>query len=148
MASTITLKWKDNTTFESVIDGHKLTIDTSVDMGGHDEGPRPKVLMLLSLAGCSGLDIASLFHKMRVTVERLEIEVSGELSDTAPAVFTSFHVTYRVWGDNPDFNKIVKAIRLSEEKYCGVAVMYRKIGAVTYDIVINDKKIDIESYPQ
>lgn len=141
MASAITLKWKNNTTFESVIDGHKLSIDTSVDMGGNDEGPRPKVLMLLSLAGCSGLDIASLFHKMRVVPERLEIEVSGELSDTIPAVFTSFHIAYRVWGNENDRNKMIKAIRLSEEKYCGVAVMYRKIGAVTYDIFINDNKI-------
>lgn len=143
MASTITLEWKNNTTFESVIDGHKLAIDTSVDMGGNDEGPRPKVLMLLSLAGCSGLDIASLFHKMRVVVDRLEIEVSGELSDTVPAVFTSFHIVYRVWGKESDRDKIIKAIRLSEEKYCGVAVMYRKIGAVTYDIFINDNKISL-----
>ncbi|MBQ7824350.1 MAG: OsmC family protein [Bacteroidaceae bacterium] len=140
MAATITLKWKDNTTFESVIDGHKLSIDTSIDMGGNDKGPRPKVLMLLSLAGCSGLDIASLFHKMRVVASRLEIEVSGELSDTVPSVFTSFHIIYRVWGDDKDKDKIIKAIRLSEEKYCGVAVMYRKIGAVTYDIFINDIK--------
>ena len=141
MASTITLKWKNNTTFESVIDGHKLSIDTSVDMGGNDEGPRPKVLMLLSLVGCSGLDIASLFHKMRVVADRLEIEVSGELSDTVPAIYTSFHIVYRVWGKDDDRDKIIKAIRLSEEKYCGVAVMYRKIGAVTYDIFINDNKI-------
>ena len=143
MASTITLEWKNNTTFESVIDGHKLAIDTSVDMGGNDEGPRPKVLMLLSLAGCSGLDIASLFRKMRVVADRLEIEVSGELSDTVPAVFTSFHIVYRVWGKESDRDKIIKAIRLSEEKYCGVAVMYRKIGAVTYDIFINDNKISL-----
>ena len=143
MASTITLKWKNNTTFESVIDGHKLSIDTSVDMGGNDEGPRPKVLMLLSLAGCSELDIASLFHKMRVVADRLEIEVSGELTDTVPAVFTSFHIIYRVWGKNDDRDKIIKAIRLSEEKYCGVAVMYRKIGAVTYDIFINDNKVSL-----
>ena len=143
MASTITLKWRNNTTFESVIDGHKLSIDTSVDMGGNDEGPRPKVLMLLSLAGCSGLDIASLFHKMRVVADRLEIEVSGELSDTVPAIYTSFHIVYRVWGKDDDRDKIIKAIRLSEEKYCGVAVMYRKIGAVTYDIFINDNKISL-----
>ena len=143
MASTITLKWKNNTTFESVIDGHKLSIDTSVDMGGNDEGPRPKVLMLLSLAGCSGLDIASLFHKMRVVADRLEIEVSGELSDTVPAIYTSFHIVYRVWGKDDDRDKIIKAIRLSEEKYCGVAVMYRKIGAGTYDIFINDNKISL-----
>lgn len=143
MASTITLKWKNNTTFESVIDGHKLSIDTSVDMGGNDEGLRPKVLMLLSLAGCSGLDIASLFHKMRVVADRLEIEVSGELSDTVPAIYTSFHIVYRVWGKDDDRDKIIKAIRLSEEKYCGVAVMYRKIGAVTYDIFINDNKISL-----
>ena len=143
MASTITLKWKNNTTFESVIDGHKLSIDTSVDMGGNDEGPRPKVLMLLSLAGCSGLDIASLFHKMRVVADRLEIEVSGELSDAVPAIYTSFHIVYRVWGKDDDRDKIIKAIRLSEEKYCGVAVMYRKIGAVTYDIFINDNKISL-----
>ena len=36
------------------------------DAGGNDSGPRPKVLMLVALGGCTGMDVVSLLKKMRV----------------------------------------------------------------------------------
>ena len=45
--------------------GMNLTIDAGSEDGGAGEGLRPKALMLSSLAGCSGLDVASLIRKMK-----------------------------------------------------------------------------------
>ena len=37
--------------------------------------------------------------------------------------------------------RIEKAIRLSQEKYCGVALMMKKIGPITYDILLNGEPL-------
>lgn len=37
--------------------------------------------------------------------------------------------------------KIEKAIRLSQEKYCGVGLMMKKIGPITYDILLNGEPL-------
>ena len=56
MSAQITLKWKKDSTFETELNGHPIIIDTSVENGGNDEGPRPKALMLVGRMyrhGCS-----------------------------------------------------------------------------------------------
>lgn len=142
MSAQITLNWKQDSTFETLLDGHTISIDTSAENGGNDAGVRPKALMLVALAGCSGLDVASLFKKMRVRFESLSIDVKAEMTDGVPAVYTSFDVTYQVTGNQEDSAKIEKAIRLSQEKYCGVSIMMRKIGPITYKIFLNGNLLE------
>lgn len=143
MPAQITLNWKKESTFETVLNGHTVTIDTSAENGGNDEGVRPKALMLVAMAGCSGLDVVSLFKKMRVRFESLSIDVKAELSDNIPAIYTSFDVTYLVAGNVEDSTKIEKAIRLSQEKYCGVSIMMRKIAPIAYRILLNGEILNI-----
>ena len=50
MSAQITLNWEKDLTFETLLDGHKVTIDRDMENGGNDEGPRPKALMLVALA--------------------------------------------------------------------------------------------------
>lgn len=144
MSAQITLNWVKDTTFETRLDGHPLTIDTAVENGGHDEGPRPKALMLVALAGCTGMDVAPLLRKMRVQFDALSIEVEAETSDGVPTLYTSFHITYHVQGEAADEAKILKAIRLSEEKYCGVAMMLKKIAPVSWSATLNDRPLPTE----
>lgn len=47
MSAQITLNWTKDSTFETLLDGHKVTIDTTAENGGNNEGPRPKALMRL-----------------------------------------------------------------------------------------------------
>jgi len=75
MKQEITLNWKDNMAFESEINGHKLTIDATPEVGGNDEGPRPKALMMLALAGCTAMDVISILKKMRVKPEKFSIDI-------------------------------------------------------------------------
>lgn len=145
MSAQISLNWKKDSTFETVLDGHTVTIDTSKENGGNGEGVRPKALMLVSLAGCSGLDVVSLFRKMRVHFESLSIHVTAEMSDQIPAIYTAFHVTYQVSAHTDDSVKIEKAIRLSQEKYCGVALMMRKIAPISYEITLNGSVLNIHT---
>ena len=46
MSAQITLDWKKDSTFETQMDGHTVTIDTSKEDGGTGSGVRPKALML------------------------------------------------------------------------------------------------------
>ena len=42
MSAQITLNWTKDSTFETLLDGHKVTIDTTAENGGNNEGPRPE----------------------------------------------------------------------------------------------------------
>lgn len=125
MSAQITLNWTKDSTFETLLDGHKVTIDTTAENGGNNEGPRPKALMLVALAGCSAMDVISLFLKMRVRFDKISIDVTAETSDTIPMVYTAFHATYHIdMGTSGTPAKIEKAIRLSQEN-----ILWRR----TYD---------------
>ena len=64
MTNHITTKWLGEMAFESNNpSGHTIRIDAGEDSGGSGAGLRPKALMLSALAGCSGLDVASLIKK-------------------------------------------------------------------------------------
>lgn len=126
MANHITTKWVGNMKFESNNpSGLNLFIDASPDDGGLGDGYRPKALMLSSLAGCSGLDVASLIRKMKLDVEDFVIEVTGELTDEHPKYYHKVKVEYHFTGSNLNEAKLQRAVDLSIEKYCGVMEMFR-----------------------
>ncbi|WP_209315243.1 OsmC family protein [Soehngenia longivitae] len=127
-----------NTAYKMNIDGHDIIIDTSVENGGNDLGPRPKALMLASLIGCTGIDVKMILDKMKVKIDDIQIKVRATATEEHPKVYTSFHVIYEFKGTDLDIRKIEKAVKLSQEKYCGVTAMLRMIGPVTHEIVIRN----------
>lgn len=132
----VSTKWLENMSFESEINGHKLVVDAKEEVGGQDKGPRPKPLMLAALGGCTSMDVISILKKMRVELKSLNVIVEGELTEEHPKHFTKMHVIYEVEGDNLPMDKIQKAVTLSEEKYCGVSVVYRQALEITSEIRI------------
>ena len=132
----VSTKWLENMAFESEINGHKLIIDAKEEVGGQDRGPRPKLLMLAALGGCTSMDVISILKKMRVELKSLNVIVEGELSEEHPRRFQKMHVIYEVEGDNLPLDKIEKAVSLSEEKYCGVSAVYREVMEITSEIRI------------
>ena len=105
--------------------GGSFNIDAAEAVGGTNNGVRPKALMLTSLAGCTGMDIVSLLKKMRVDVEGIDIDVSGELTEEHPKYYNKVHMTYKFYGTDFKKDKIEKAVQLSIDKYCGVMEMFR-----------------------
>lgn len=133
---TITTEWKGNMTFESDIDGHIVRMDAPVESGGNGSGPSPKKLMLTALGGCTGMDVVSLLKKMRVEIERCVISVEGNVTEEHPKQYESMHTIYEFYGKNLPLEKLQKAVRLSEEKFCGVGAFYRKAVDITSEIRI------------
>jgi putative redox protein len=127
MKHIVDLAWKENMAFETDMDGHKLIIDASVEGGGDDLGPRPKKLMLTALAGCTGIDVVMILKKMKVVPDAFNVIVEGGLTDEHPKKYNEIKVIYQFKGKDLPLEKLQKAVKLSEEKYCGVSAVYREV---------------------
>jgi putative redox protein len=138
MKQEINLAWKKGMAFQTELYGHKLTIDTDKSNGGQDLGPRPKALMLVALAGCTGMDIVSILEKMRVELVDLNVKVEGEVTEEHPKHFTSMHITYEFWGKELPLEKLEKAVSLSDDRYCGVSATLKKGIPVTHEIIVHE----------
>ena len=134
----ITTKWKKKMAFEAELNGHKLIIDAENNVGGENQGPRPKALMEVSLAGCTGMDVISILKKMRVDVEEFNIHIDGEMTEEHPKHYSAMHITYEFTGKNLSEEKIKKAVNLSQDRYCGVSYIYNKTMKLTNEIIIHN----------
>jgi putative redox protein len=134
MGQKIETNWAGGMAFETIIDDHKLIADAGSNVGGEGRGPRPKPLLLYSLAGCTGMDVVSLLKKMRVDIEDFKILVSGELTDEHPKYYHKIHVTYQFKGKDINTSKVEKAVNLSQDKYCGVSYMLKQAADITWNI--------------
>ncbi len=132
--SQIITKHTGGMAFETEIDGHTLSIDADPQFGGQDKGPKPKPLVLLSLAGCTGMDVVSLMNKMRVEYADFAVKVNGELTEEHPKYYHKIHITYSL-KTRPEYHeKVKKAVNLSQERYCGVSYMLSKAAELTHEI--------------
>ena len=136
--TTVDLMWNDKMSFSTTLDGHKMILDAAGESGGEDRGPRPKQLMLVALAGCTGMDVVSILKKMRVEIDGFHVIVEGELSEEHPKYYQKMHVIYEFRGNDLPLGKLEKAVNLSEERYCGVSELYRKAIEITSEIRMID----------
>lgn len=133
---SVSTRWIENMAFETEVNGHKLIIDASPASGGEDRGPRPKMLMLSALGGCTAMDVVAMLKKMRINIDGLNVIVEGELTEDYPKHFFKMHVIYEFRGKDLPVDKLQKVIDLSSEKYCGVSAAYRKAMELTSEIRI------------
>jgi len=70
---------------------HTITMDASVSDGGDNAGFRPMELLLVGLAGCTGMDVISILRKKRQEVTAYEVRVRSERAETDPKVFYGYH---------------------------------------------------------
>lgn len=138
MGHSSTVRWDSGRAFQVEQDGHRFVLDASPDAGGRELGPRPKALLLSGLGACTGIDVVSILEKMRVPFEGLEVQVSAELRDEHPKIYTEIHVRYVFRGKGLPLEKLRRAVQLSEETYCGVSAMLRPAVPITSEIVVED----------
>lgn len=127
----------DGLAFEIELQGHTFVVDADESVGGKDRGPRPKSLLLAGLAGCTGMDVASILGKMKMPYDSFVLEVDGELSGEHPKIYSDITIRYVFTGSELDRVKIEKAVSLSLDKYCGVTAMLAKSARITHEIVTN-----------
>lgn len=138
MSKTATVTWKGDMHFTATADtGFNLTLDAAPSVGGQNMGFRPLELMLVSLAGCTGMDVISILKKKRQAVTGFEVHVDADQADDHPHVYTDIRVTYIVHGHDIDPKAVERSIELSETKYCPATAMLRQAANITssYEIV-------------
>ena len=108
-----------------------IVIDSAGGKFGTHTGPTPMELILLGLAGCTGMDVISIMAKMRQPMTNLQVRVSAERADSHPKVYTSIHVEYVAYGEGVEENALERAIELSETRYCSVSAMLRESSEIS-----------------
>ncbi|MCK5251138.1 MAG: OsmC family protein, partial [Spirochaetaceae bacterium] len=81
--------------FENSIDGHKFIVDAAEEFGGKNKGPKPKPLLLNSLAGCTGMDVVSILGKMKQKLSWFNVRVEGDLGDVHPKTYQTIRLTFQ-----------------------------------------------------
>ena len=119
-----------------------ITMDGPKDFGGSDAGIRPKEMLLLSLGGCTASDVASILQKKRVKLDGFELNISADMTDEHPKVYTKMNLEYLFYGKNIKEKDVERAIELSQTKYCGVTAMFEKAMTITHSFKIVESKED------
>ena len=137
----IEAEWQGGGTFI----GHNATGGT-VQMGKLNDRPgvSPMELILVGLAGCTGVDIADILEKKRQPLKALKVKVRGKKAEDFPKIYTEIEITYLIWGDGIETKAIERAIQLSEEKYCSVSAMLRSTVEIrsTYRLLKPGESVD------
>ncbi len=136
MKNKIDLTWTEDMAFEATVNDHKIIIDADETVGGKDRGPRPKPLTLLSLGGCTGMDVVSILKKMRVEFDSFNVEVEGELTEEHPKYYHTISINYIFKGKDLPMEKLEKAVSLSQDRYCGVTAMLDKVAKIEHKIIV------------
>jgi putative redox protein len=135
------IDWQEGLAFLAHLDGFDFVIDGTAEAGGKNLGPRPKGLTLVSLLGCTAMDVISILGKMKVKVETFAVTAEAQLAEEHPKKFLAIKVIYAFSGPGLTPEPLRKAIALSEEKYCGVRATLSPAVAISHEIVINSEKI-------
>jgi putative redox protein len=89
-------------------------------------GCSPTETLLLSVAGCMGIDMVSFLKKMKCEIKSYKMDIMGERNPTPPQYYTFIEMIITVTGGGLTAKKLERAISLSQDKYCSVYHSLRK----------------------
>lgn len=112
--------------------GNRIAMDVSEQDGGQNAGASPMELLLVALAGCTGMDVISILRKKRQNVTSYTIAVRGERREEHPQTFTTITVEHTLTGHGINPDAVRRAIELSETKYCSVGATIEKTATITH----------------
>lgn len=134
--STIILRWVEgNLMTASDSHGHSIVVGRSPEEPSQWLGVKPSDLLLMAVAACSTWDVIEILSKQREPLQDLKVFCNGEQKSEPPYTFTCIHLHYVARGAISR-DKLEKAIRLSEDKYCSVISTLRPGVPVTSDFKI------------
>ncbi|OGU34633.1 MAG: osmotically inducible protein OsmC [Ignavibacteria bacterium GWB2_35_6b] len=117
-----------------------VMMDGPEGFGGSGAAIRPKELLLLSLGGCTGSDVASILQKKRIKLDGFEMNIEADMTEEHPKVYTKINVEYVFYGKDIKAADVERAIELSQTKYCGVTAMLEKAMEITHSYRIEESK--------
>ena len=138
----VSVKWRGKRKFKAEDeDGHVVEMDAPRAIGGENSAVSPLKLILMSIAGCSGVDVISFLEAIPVKVDEFRIEVDGIRAEIVPKVYKHINVAYKLKGDIP-VGKVEDAFKLSIEKHCSTVHMTNKVADLSFAYEINGKRYE------
>lgn len=131
---------KGVTFFGKTDSNHWVPMDGPEQFGGGDAGTRPKELILLALAGCTGSDVAVILNKKKIKIDGFEMNIDADVQEKHPQVFTKIHLEYVFYGNDIPKDAVERAIELSLTTYCSVTAMLQKAVEITHSYKIEESK--------
>jgi putative redox protein len=117
-----TLTWDKDLIFVGTTQqGYEVQFDAHAQWGC-----KPTEALLLSLAGCMGIDMVMFLQKMRVQLTSFKMELVGQRNPTPPQYFKAIEIVLYIRGKNLNTQKVGRAVSLSRDKYCSVYNSLRK----------------------
>jgi len=127
------VKWIGDEMFAGISEsGHTIVLDAN----GGKLAPSPLENVLISLGGCSSVDVVSILEKTRQLVTGCKVEISGTRVDSVPKLFSDIHLHFIITGKAVAEKHVKKAVNLSADKYCSVALMLAGKVNITHDFSI------------
>ncbi len=118
-------------------DGNTVHLDVTPEEGGTGQGAGPMQMMIMSLGGCSAIDVISILKKQRQRIETFDVEIDyARAEGEVPSLFTTIHAHYVLTGDL-DPAKVRRAVALSLGKYCSVTKIIEKTATITASCSVN-----------
>ncbi len=126
MSVKVTLRHIEGMRFIGETENHSVVLES--DYLKVQKSVAPMEVFLLSLGGCTGMDVVAILMKMKQPPKKFEIYIEGERAKEHPKVYTHVKIKYVLYG--VEYQKAEKAVRLSQERYCPVSAMLRRSGCV------------------
>lgn len=127
------VKWIEDELFLGTSEsGHTLMMDAN----GGNLAPSPLENVLISLGGCSSVDVVSILQKARQTISGCTVEISGTRVESVPKLFSDIHLHFVISGVDVKAKHVERAVGLSADKYCSVALMLNGKVNITHDYSI------------
>ena len=124
------VSWVDNETFIGESEsGHQVIMDGNSQ---DSKAPSPMEMVLMSVGACSSVDVVSILKKSKQQVTGVKVELSSERREEAPRYFTKIHLHFVATGKAISIKHLERAVTLSADKYCSVALMLEKSVEITH----------------
>lgn len=128
------VKWIGDEMFAGISEsGHTIVLDAN----GGKLAPSPLENVLLSLGGCSSVDVVSILQKARQQVSGCNVKISATRVETVPRLFSDIHLHFEITGVDVAEKHVERAVALSADKYCSVALMLNAKVNITHDFSIH-----------
>jgi putative redox protein len=93
----------------------------------------PMEMVLMGLCACTATDVVSILRKKREPFVGVHVKAEAVRATEAPTVYTSIKLIYTVSG-HVSRKAVEDAVRLSEEKYCGVSAMLKSTAKIVTEV--------------
>jgi len=136
------VRWVDGSLYVGANDlGLEVQFQGPPGEGQRRVAPSPKDLVLLGMGGCTAVDVVEILRKMRQPLGSVRVDLEAQEADEHPKVFTRIQLVYRLEGHGLDPERAVRAVTLSQHKYCGVSAMLRHTAAISYVVEVNGERV-------